>query len=381
MDHNQIVQSLIESKENIILIYAFNSTGKTRLSVTYKDKTKREDGSNTGIYYNAFSEDLFVWENDSENEGKGVRLTIRPSIFNQFHASLSEDEVREQLSAYLPKYSFRFNMYPDPEKGMESISFFPRQKETTQAILSSSEQNTGKERELEKVETEDAYSPIKISRGEERIFVWCFILTLFEIDDFLQNQSDYIFIDDPVSSLDEHNIFITASLIFELIKKYFQNKKIIITTHHAGLYSLLNDWLKKGEQRARFSDKFRTFILRQAIGEGVELVKDTKDTFLYHLKLFQLLNEARESNRVSPFHFALLRQLLEIVSSFLGKGYFSYVLDKIEIEDVPQKADRVNALSHKKFYTETSSLLNSDDRRIFDEILSKLETKFDFSIH
>ena len=36
----EIAQQLKDIEENIILIYAFNSTGKTRLSVEYKNITK-----------------------------------------------------------------------------------------------------------------------------------------------------------------------------------------------------------------------------------------------------------------------------------------------------------------------------------------------------
>jgi len=59
----------------------------------------------------------------------------------------------------------------------------------------------------------------------------------------------YFFIDDPVSSLDDHKIFITASILYELIEENYNNLKIIITTHHVGLYSILFDWLLKGEKK------------------------------------------------------------------------------------------------------------------------------------
>ena len=67
-----LAQHLIDINRNIILIFAFNGTGKTRLSVEYKNVTKEEnDGSHSGVYYNAYSEDLFVWNNDAENMGSG----------------------------------------------------------------------------------------------------------------------------------------------------------------------------------------------------------------------------------------------------------------------------------------------------------------------
>ena len=59
-----IAKEIKLSKENIFLIYAFNGTGKTRLCKEYKDITKDADEKHTGVYYNAYSEDLFRWNND-----------------------------------------------------------------------------------------------------------------------------------------------------------------------------------------------------------------------------------------------------------------------------------------------------------------------------
>ena len=86
-------KALKEKQEKVILIYAFNSTGKTRLSVAYKDETKNEDGQHSGIYYNAFSEDLFVWDNDIDNNEESMRLTVKPSSLNKFHTLLTEDDI------------------------------------------------------------------------------------------------------------------------------------------------------------------------------------------------------------------------------------------------------------------------------------------------
>jgi hypothetical protein len=182
--HAEIAEALRSCEERIIVAYAFNTTGKTRLCVAYKDATKLENGTHTGVYYNAFSEDLFVWDNDEENNGTDLRLTIRPSSLSPFHASLTEDNVRDKLNAYKPKFGFELRLHKDdPSKGIESISFFiPNQNPDV------------------------AQPPIKISRGEERIFVWCFFLALFEVEGWADEQSNHFFIDDPVSSLDDHHI-------------------------------------------------------------------------------------------------------------------------------------------------------------------------------
>jgi hypothetical protein len=239
----EIAEALKSCEEQIILTYAFNTTGKTRLCVAYKDATKLEDGTHTGVYYNAFSEDLFAWDNDEENDGTDVRLTIRPSSLSRFHALLTEDNVRDKLNAYKPKFGFNFRLREDdPSKGIESISFFiPNQNPDV------------------------SQPPIKISRGEERIFVWCFFLALFEVEGWADQQSSHFFIDDPVSSLDDHHIFITAETLFELIEKYYKKRKIIITTHHVGLYSILSGWLRK-RSAAEVRKTYQNLYSKRQIG-------------------------------------------------------------------------------------------------------------------
>jgi hypothetical protein len=64
-----------------------------------------------------------------------------------------------------------------------------------------------------------------VSRGEERIFVWCLFLALFEVEGWADKQSSHFFIDDPVSSLDDHNIFITAATFLDLIESHFDKRK------------------------------------------------------------------------------------------------------------------------------------------------------------
>ncbi|MBT0964200.1 hypothetical protein I8J34_23755, partial [Denitromonas sp. IR12] len=60
-----------------ILLYAYNGTGKTRLSTTFKDlgKAVDENGEVTKrdtLYFNAYTEDLFTWDNDLENDQERV---------------------------------------------------------------------------------------------------------------------------------------------------------------------------------------------------------------------------------------------------------------------------------------------------------------------
>ena len=285
MTLTEIAQQIKVSTKKIILIYGFNATGKTQLSVAYKNATKSTDGKHDGVYYNAFSEDLFVWNNDSENQEAEIRLTVIHSSLSRLHSALTEAKVFEKLRAFKPKYDFAFKFHGDTEKGIESIFFFA------------------------KIGDKAVEEQIKISRGEERTFVWCFFLALFEVEGWADEQESHFFIDDPVSSLDDHNIFVTSATIYDLIETHFQKRKLIITTHHIGLFAILSDMLTKGEKSGRFKKTTECFMLSEKSGElSLETCKN--DVFLYHLRLLQLQEAAQQTKTIRAYHFALLRQIL-----------------------------------------------------------------------
>ena len=103
MNLKSIAQSLIEEKTaRVFLIYAFNGTGKTRLSLEYKEAARlkengMERGRQTGVYYNAYSEDLFVWDNDIEHSEEEIKLRITKSSLNSYHSLITEEDVRAKL--------------------------------------------------------------------------------------------------------------------------------------------------------------------------------------------------------------------------------------------------------------------------------------------
>lgn len=350
MNELDIAKQLFENQENIILIYAFNSTGKTRLSVAYKNFTKGEnEGKHIGVYYNAFSEDLFVWENDEDNYNENIRLNILFSSLSQFHTFIDESDIEEKLAMYNPKYKFRFNFHENPEKGIESVTFFI---------------------------DEENQTPIKISRGEERIFVWCFFLALFEVDAWASSHDAHFFIDDPVTSLDEHNIYLTAESIFDLIEEHYLKKRIIITTHHIGLFSILFDKLKKGEKSGRYNKLTKPFILTIQDG-NLELNGLNNEVFLFHLHLIQTIEKAIKTE-LYAYHFVLLRQLLENISSFLGVGRMNYVLEQIKIEKVREVGEIINSLSHKNVYRLQFNKMAEADEEVFKDVFQKLQEKYRF---
>ena len=377
MEIKEIAKLIKNASENIFLIYAFNGTGKTRLSKEYKDITKDSLGNHTGVYYNAFSEDLFRWNNDEENDNEKIRLEIVYSNLSPLHQYFGdENPIKEKLDRYKPAYDFRFKYVNDnQEEGIEYIWFF-------------------KEDNKEKW--------IKISRGEERIFIWCFFLALFEIEDFEDAHKDYIFIDDPVSSLDDLNVYTTAESLFNLFDNCIaNNKKIIVTTHHLGLFSILCDWLNKGENAEKYKkntvkgevkniDGKRTTSLSYAeiskfsirileYNETFTLKKRSDGAWLYHLLLLRKLKADAKKDNLYRYHFGLLRQALEIIASFLGRNKrIGYVLNTIgENEDV---VNRINEGAHKQTFDFQDGRLVGDNKEMLIRIVKTLIDKYGFDI-
>ncbi len=357
MKLTEIANKLKTDDARIIILFAFNTVGKTRLSVSYKDATKLKNGSHAGVYYNAYSEDLFIWDNDEKNDGADIRLLVKASSLSRFHSSLTEESIRTKLKPYKPKYDFEFSLHDDAAEGIQSISFFIPDSNPEVKPLS-----------------------INLSRGEELIFVWCFFLALFELEGWAGKQSSHFFIDDPVSSLDDHNIFVTASTIFNLIEEHYKNRKIIVATHHIGLFAILSDWLTKGEKSASFKPITQTCTLSEKSG-ALTLESCRNDVFLYHLRLLQVLEHAKEAGDLKSFHLALLRQVLENVSSFLGVGRVSYVLEQIGIDNADEVSSIINTLSHKKVYYFESDELVPDNIRLFNNVFEKLKSRYNFVLH
>src|SRR5438128_12258689 len=94
-------------KSPFALVYAFNGTGKTRLSGAYRDlgRTVNADGETTKrdtLYFNAYTEDLFSWDNDLENEREPV---LELNDESKFFDGLRELELEVKIGELLARYA------------------------------------------------------------------------------------------------------------------------------------------------------------------------------------------------------------------------------------------------------------------------------------
>lgn len=315
----QIAQNLIDANKKVQLIYAFNGSGKTRLSrefrllvapksVEIEDETDEHQGIKV-LYYNAYTEDLFFWDNDLDAD-VDRKLTIRPNGFTNLALNFLKDQGQDRNIAY------NFQHFT-------SQFITPRFSEDFSEVTFSMERGG-----------DDSLENIKISKGEESNFIWCVFYSLIEqVVELLNipeledratnifNNLEYVFIDDPISSLDENNLIELAVNLAELIKK--SNRiKFIISTHNPLFYNVLYNELGLGQKKGAFmlsKNEDGSFDLDSKYG-------DSNKSFSYHLYLRDVIKHAIENNEVSKFHFILLRNLYEKTANFLGHEKWSDLL-------------------------------------------------------
>ena len=327
----EIAQTLKDTNKKIQLIYAFNGVGKTRLSREFKElvapKTEGEEQPIKVLYYNAFTEDLFYWDNDLD-EDINRKLIIHPNNFTDW---IFKDQGQE--SNIITHFQYYTNDKLTPSFNEEYTTKNADGKDII--VRAYSEIKFSLERGDDK-----PIDNIKISKGEESCLIWCVFYSLLTlIIDTLNelepanrdtNQFDnleYIFIDDPVSSLDENHLIELAVNIAELIKSSQSEIKFIITTHNPLFYNVLYNELELKKKNNKGNECF--FLLDKQDDGTYELngkLGDSNKSFSYHLYLRQVLQDAVDNNHIEKYHFMLLRNLYEKTACFLDYPEWSELL-------------------------------------------------------
>ncbi len=320
-----------------VVLYAFNGTGKTRLSMEFKDAGKRMGAADT-LYFNAFTEDLFRWDNDLENDSERVlQMNSGSKFFNGF----KELALEEKIFSYLERYT-NFDFKIDYESW--TITF-----------------NKGD------------VNHIKISRGEENVFIWCVFLAVCELTldgDRAYSWVKYFYIDDPISSLDDNNAIAVASDLASLLKGRQKKIKTVISTHHSLFFNVLFNELKKFNSNRYFLHKNRA---------GAYLLQTTNDTpFFHHVATISELKQAIESDEIRTYHFNTLRSIMEKTSSFFGFNDFGKCIHGIDDEVLFERA--LNLFSHGKYSVFEPVPMGDDTKDLFVRILQAFLEKYEFEL-
>lgn len=356
------------SSVKVQLIYAFNGTGKTRLSREFKQliaprADSDEEAEETALarrkilYYNAFTEDLFYWDNDLEFDAE-PKLKIQPNTFTEW---VLQDQGQDQ------NIIAHFQRYTDAKL---TPRFSPDFSEVTFSFERGNEEQT---------------ENIKISKGEESNFIWSVFYSLLvqvievlnvaepgerETDQF--DQLEYVFIDDPVSSLDENHLIELAVDLAKLVKSSRSELKFIITTHNPLFYNVLHN---------EFKDvKFKKYLLNKRDNGEFDLVPQSNDSpFSYHLYLKAELEKAIETGLLHKYHFNFFRNILEKTSTFLGYEKWGDLLPAItDGRPNPYETRIINISSHSKHAGEEVTELTEDDKRVLSYLVAQINDMYRF---
>lgn len=381
----EIAQELKAANKKVQLIYAFNGTGKTRLSREFKEliAPKDDDTENSGIkymYYNAFTEDLFYWDNDLEFD-QDRKLKIQSNTYTDW--ILIEQGQESNITRHFQRYT---NDKLTPTFNQKYT--FTNDKGENIFVPAFSEVRFSFERG-----NKQAPEYVKISKGEESCFVWSIFYSLLAqtisvlnvVEEGEQkretpifNDLEYVFIDDPVSSLDDNHLIEMAVNIAELIKSSQSNLKFIITTHNPLFYNVLfNEFSNpdtKYNYKAKNSAKKRlekkddgTFLLHNQVGDS---------PFSYHLFLLSELEKAIETGNIQKYHFNFLRNILEKTSTFLGHNKWRNLLPEDSQEAYYNRI--INLSSHSKHHGEEISVIEENDKRVLGFLVREIKRMYSF---
>ncbi|UDQ99457.1 AAA family ATPase [Lentisphaerota bacterium WC36G] len=390
----EIAKELKDSPKKVQLIYAFNGTGKTRLSREFKDLISNKDINGdieevderaTILYYNAFTEDLFHWDNDLEY-GINPVLKIKPNSFTKW--VLEEEGQDINVITNFQKYTneklvpaFNQEYLKDKKKPKSKVDAF------TEVTFSFKRGND-----------EDSEN-IKISKGEESNFIWSIFYCLLEqlIDTLDEPETDkrntnkfdnleYIFIDDPVSSLDENHLISLAVDLAQLIKSSESNLKFIITTHNPLFYNVLwnefNNVMKKNNENIYKPKKCNRYRLKKLEDEKLELISSKDSPFAYHLYLKSELEKAVDTGEIYKYHFNFVRNILEKTSTFLGFPNWEDLLPKSnDGRPNPYKSRILNISSHSKHSGEEVHDVSDNDKRVLGFLVDHINKIYDGNVN
>ncbi len=367
-----IAQKLKKHSRKVQLIYAFNGTGKTRLSREFKDLISprnaaagQSDPRIKVLYYNAFTEDLFYWDNDLSGD-VDRKLRIQPNNFTDWALRIQGQEGN--IVTHFQRYTHE-KLTPRFNAGYDEISF------------SFDAGNAG------------TVERIKISKGEESCLIWCIFYSLLgQVIDILNepepadretneyNELEYVFIDDPVSSLDDNHLIQLAVDVADLIKScQHEPLRFIITTHNPLFYNILSNEFNNEEKSSGYKPKGNFVKWRlEKLGDGTyELMNQGNDSpFSYHLYLLTELESAIREGRVEKYHFNFLRQILEKTATFLGYGKWKELLPN---EAQASYYNRIiNFCSHAKHSGEEVAQLRDHDKRVLEFLVGHIRKNCNF---
>jgi len=243
-----------------------------------------------------------------------------------------------------------------------------------EARLTSAEDVFFRKEEKDAAVEDDPFG-IKISRGEENVFIWCFFLAVLQLA--LDGATGYewvkyVYIDDPISSLDEHNAIVVGNHLVELYRGAKRQLPTVVSTHHALFFNVLHYEVKNRLNEAPSKYEFSQHLLKRDKTTGGYVLQNQRgDTpQFYHVSALADLWAAAEDEKVSTYHFNVLRSILEKTAFFHGYEHFSRCIKKTSDDPDGKLHQRlVDILSHGKYSMYEPVEMGEQSREYFKAIL------------
>lgn len=369
---------------NCALVFAYNGTGKTRLSYDFAHFDRGEGSPQHTLYYNAYTEDIFSWNNGLE-DGSSPRLLInRNSSLIQGLAGYNfSDKLRRYLQVFAD-IDFDFHYDKENEEIPDYVVFSKKLKKRVRI-------NGAWE------EIEEDIENIKISRGEERLFVWCFFRCILDQvvgGNDAYKDIEYVYIDDPMSSLDDNNVIAFAEQLYSVIRGQmkqdvdafraghtdFRRIKFIVSSHHALFFHTMLHGLMADKKLGKY------YLNRDKETNRLTLKSMSDNTpFYYNVAMMSEIRRAIKSGKLYTYHFTVLRSVMEKIKEFFGHNDFGYILEGITYrgevlgnDEIAEFYSRVvNVLTHQgSMFSPT--LMNDDNKELATTLFNHLVTKYNF---
>lgn len=345
--------TLSNTKTSVNALYAFNGTGKTRISRLISE---RDEGD--CLCFNALFQDFFVWDNNDNV------LIINKNSW--VAGCINEQGLQKEVIDNFQKIYGNESIFPFFSSDSSEVTFKAR---------------------INDPENEDGLSePIKVSKAEETLFILSTFYSLLRAainelkigdpdnrsTDFFNNLH-YIVIDDPVSSVDDTVIIRLSLVILNLLNelsdlKCEQKIEVLIETHHALFFNKINDMLERKGKNI----KLRRYILTKSKDSKYILKSGEKRPFGYHILLKERIEKAIKLNIVEKEHFNMFRILLEKTQLYFGYKQWDECIP--EFDNKNEAAALMNRYSH--FSEFESSELSEHDQDVFKEAFEKYSNKY-----
>lgn len=335
------IKEVLNSR-NIISIFAYNGTGKTRITRRIEEINGEE---RKALCYSSFFTDIMSWNDEQNllkfnNESDILKIAkdegLDGKIIDEFNSITGNNKIVPLLD--LDNNEFKF-------KSKYNNEF------------------------------------IKISKGEEDLFYWSWFSVIIEnmYDNLIENSEnrsthiydkiEYIIIDDPVSSLDDSKIITLAVKISDYIKRCKMRKlniKFIITTHHTLFYNVIFNELNG-------KSAFYELHNRQVEYQFEKQIKPIP----YHLYIKKIIDKAIKNDEIYKFHFNMFRNLLEKTAIYFGYGKWSDCITGINDND--EFIRIINNFSHNDVDDLENKILPKDHRDILTKVYNDFIKKFNFN--